>query len=480
MAHRRRMNLVGMGALVFAAMLSPLASSAADAPVAAPVSAQVAAEAKAYREKGGKAFDEGNYQEAYEAFQKAIALQRTAGAMAFMASSLNALGRYDDALAMYEQVLREFPNASEATRKKVKGEMEALLAKVGTIDVSGDVPEGGRLFIDGRDVGTLPLSAPVRVVGGIHEVRAEKAGFDPIKVSADVTAGKPFVAKLVAKERQGRLEIREKHNWVLRVEIDGEDVGLSPISRRVAVGEHRIRLHGFMSPDALLACETPEAAVAMGARMESEEKVFTLGLFETQSVELSAEDMDASLHIESTPAGAALRIDGKDVGGAPWDGRLPLGEHAIEVRSKGYFVGKQRVVLERRRQRELSVALERVPEPPGFWTGRNVGTTAGLGLGLIGLGFFGVAGGLALGNASDLKAACVDGICPGGKQEQIDETRLLGNVALAGMIVGGVGIVAGASVWVFAAPKEKKRETRELAGMGLRVGVGGVAVEGRF
>jgi tetratricopeptide (TPR) repeat protein len=205
------------------------------------------AAAKVFREKGLDHFKKKEYAQAIEAFQKALALQRTAGAMAQMASSLNALGRYDEALRWYETVLEEFPKASTGLRSKVNGEMTDLVAKVGTIAVEGDVIPGARLFVDSRDVGALPLETPVRVLAGVHEVRAEKPGFAAIKVSVEVSAGQPSVAKLVAPKREGKLEIREKHNWRLHIEIDGKDVGLSPQSIPVEVGRASraiARVHG--------------------------------------------------------------------------------------------------------------------------------------------------------------------------------------------------------------------------------------------
>lgn len=459
-------------------LTSPTTSRAADEPSSR--SADDAAEADALRKKGLALFNKKEFAQAVEVFQKSLVLERKFGAIAQMASALNALGRYDEALRAYETALAEFPKVSPKSRLKVDNEMKELAAKVGTIAVEGEIVVGAHLFIDDRDVGILPLDSPIRVLGGVHDVRAEKPGFSPITTKVEITAGKTSIAKLVAKERQAKIEIREKHNWVLRIEIDGQDAGFTPLAKIVAPGEHRIRLRGYMQPDALLLCDTPGAPVDMGARMESEEKVVTVGLFETQSVELSAEDMDASLRIESTPAMAGLWIDGHDLGKTPWEGRLPLGEHTIEVRSKGFYVAKQAVMLERRKQRELSISLERVPDPPGFWTGRTVGVTAGLGIGLMGMGLFGVAGGIALQNASDLKAACRNGICPGGSEEQLQQTRTFGNAALAGIIVGGVGIGAGAAVWFFAKPKEQPRDHRERTGLSVQMGPGGVGISGRF
>lgn len=460
-------------------LVFPGISAAADAPTSA--SADVEAEAKVLREKGLEHFKKKEYVEAVEAFQRALALQRTAGAMAQMASALNALSRYDEALRWYETVLVEFPKASEKLRQKVQEEMKELVSKVGTIAVDGDVVRDARLFIDNREVGTLPLESPVRVVAGVHEVRAEKPGFTPIAATVEVSAGQPSVAKLVAKAREAKLEIRERHNWIVRVELDGQDVGVTPLPKIVTAGEHRVRLRGYMQPEALLLCETPDKPVAMGARMESEEKVVAVGLFETQSVELSAEDMDTSLHIDSTPKGAALWVDGHEVGKTPWEGRLPLGEHAIELRLKGFYVQKQNITLERRKQPEIGVRLDRVPELPGFWTGRRVGTAAGLGIGLLGLGLFGVTGGLAVRNATDLQASCSsNGFCPGADKDHLSETRALGNTALVGLIVGAVGIGTGAAVWFGAAPKAAKRDARERASLTVHMGLGGLSVQGRF
>ncbi len=75
-----------------------------------------------------------------------------------------------------------------------------------------------------------------------------------------------------------------------------------------------------------------------------------------------------------------------------WEGRLPLGEHAIDVRNKWFYLAKHAVTLEQRKQRELRLSLEHVPDPPGFWTGQTVGATTAMGIGLVGMGLFGAMG----------------------------------------------------------------------------------------
>lgn len=459
-------------------LVFPGAASAADPPML--VSAQASTDAKVLREKGLEFFKKKDYVRAVEAFQNALALQRKAGAMAQMASALNALGRYDEALQWYEAVLAEFPQASAKLRSTVSAEMAELVAKVGTIAVEGDVVQGARLHIDNRDVGELPLRAPVRVVAGVHEVREEKPGFAPIIMSVSVTAGQASMAKMVAKERQAKLDIREKHNWVLHVELDGEDVGITPLPKMVTAGEHRIRLRGYMQPEALLACESPETPTDIGARMESEEKVVTLGLFETQIVELSAEDMDASLHIDAMPKGAMLWIDGHVAGKTPWEGRLRLGAHTIEVRAKGFLAAIQHVDLERRKVKEIAVNLEREPD---LEAQRRADRTVKWGVGLaagvagVGLGMFAIAGGWALNDKNILQTNCPNQQCPSSEDDRLQEMATLGTVSTVGLVMAGLGAGGAAFLW-YTRPQELRLPKPPTMGVG--VGLGRMTLDVRF
>jgi tetratricopeptide (TPR) repeat protein len=478
--HARRTTSLGLETLIFLAIIigMQMDALAADQKNETATSPQLAAEAKTLRDKALDAFKKKEYARSIEFYQKALTMERKVGAMAQMASALNELGRYDEALRWYETALQEFPNALATTRKKITTERDELLSKVGTIAVEGDIVEGLRLFIDNRDVGPLPLEAPIRVLGGMHEVRAVKSGFAPIVTSVEVTAGQPSVAKLVAKDRQAKLEIREKHNWMLRVELDGQDIGLSPISKIVETGEHRIRLRGYMRPEALLACETPEQAVELGARMESEEKIIQVGLFETQNIELSAEDMDASLRIDATPKGASVWIDGHDAGKTPWEGRLPLGEHAIEVRANGFYMAKQSVLLERRKPKDIAVVLQREPDRTAEERAiRNQKLTVAIayGVGGIGLGMFGVAGGLALRDRAILQTNCVNGQCPSTEDARVQQMRTLGTISTIGMVITGVGVAAGTTLFFLNRREEHKRHVLQMG-----VGLTSVDIRGSF
>ncbi|WP_437525302.1 PEGA domain-containing protein [Sorangium sp. So ce726] len=451
------------------------------------------AAARAHFDRGVAHFDRQEYREALDDFRRSLGHKRTRNAMGYAASCLKQLGQYDDALEQYEAMRREYPKLPPRTEATVAADMAELAGLVGTLVLTGDAPAGASLLIDDRFRGKLPLDKPLRVSVGRRAVRVEKEGFAPIAMTVEVQGGRENVAELVANSRKGRLRVSERHNWPLEIEIDGKATGtVTPWEGLLDPGEHTVRLRGFLEVEALLSCDVPGAkpgekreAARQGARMESGVETVNVRLYDLAEVVLGAEDQDASLKVESAPRGARLRIDGKEVGQTPWEGRLPLGGHTLEVRAKGYIRARQDVTLERRKQRELTVALDRVPQDPGFWTAfgtaRGVGATAAYGAGMLGLGVFAVSGVLALNTSADLKEACPDNLCPPERDGQKERAHALGVTALAGLIVGGAGVVTGTVVLVAVRPKGEERRVRTAA-TAWKVGLGplGLSVGGSF
>ncbi|XXY12236.1 PEGA domain-containing protein [Sorangium sp. So ce185] len=370
--------------------------------------------------------------------------------------------------------------------------MAELSRLVGTLEMAGDAPPGGSLFVDDRLRGKLPLSEPLRVAVGTHRIRVDKDGFEPITAVVDVLAGQKSVAELRASVRKGRLSVSERHNWVLTVELDGKEVGVTPWEGLVEPGEHQVRLRGFVGLDALAECSAPEAGAAAArdrARMASPAQAAVVRPFEVTRVMLGAEEQDASLRIESTPSGARLTIDGKAVGLTPWEGRLPLGEHALEVSARGYVRSRQPVQLVRRKQRELSVVLEREPDLAEIRRLRNVMVGVSYGVGALGLGVFAVTGSMALAKVRDIKSRCGGTSCPESERANVDAAADLGTLATAGLMMGAAGVGGGTSL-LFGLDL-RRIERRGGAGPGgsqaagevawtVGIGPGGFAIEGRF
>src|SRR5262249_48881706 len=91
---------------------------------------------------------------------------------------LNRLGRYDEALEMFEEVVtKHMADLREADRATIAPAMQALRQKVGTLEISVDV-EGAAVHVDSRARGRLPLAVPLRVNAGIHRIRVIKEGYE--------------------------------------------------------------------------------------------------------------------------------------------------------------------------------------------------------------------------------------------------------------------------------------------------------------
>ncbi|AUX46793.1 uncharacterized protein SOCE26_083020 [Sorangium cellulosum] len=470
--------ILALGLLDFGARAAPPAPPG-KIPQAAVSSEE--AEARAQFEEGVAHFDKQEYREAMEAFRRSLWLKKNRNTMGYIASCLKQLGQYDDALEQYEEMRREYPKLPAKIEAIVAADMAELSGLVGTLAVAGDAPAGASLFVDDRLRGKLPLDMPLRVSAGSRAVRVEKEGFAPLTTTVQVRAGKENVAELVATARKGRLVVNEKHNWVLHVELDGKEVGVTPWEGLVNVGEHKVRLHGFMGVEALAACEVPATAAKEGAKVASSVAATSVRLYEETRVVLGAEEQDALLRVESAPAGATVRIDLKEVGKAPWEGRLPLGEHVVEVSAGGFFSARRAVRLERRKQRELSVSLERQPDllaEARAARNRKIGVGLAYGVGVAGLGVFAVAGGLALGKLNELDERCPNKQCPSTEAGNQRAAAALGTTATVGLVVGGLGAAAGTAVLLLTRPGDGEQRAGPSVSAG--VGLGGFEVKGRF
>ncbi|WP_437745361.1 PEGA domain-containing protein [Sorangium sp. So ce302] len=440
-------------------------------------------------------FDAKRWGEAYEEYKKSLEIKTTAKAMTQAASSLHQLYRHDEALALYEKMLREFPNAEPAFRTAVETSIAEVSKFVVKLTIVGDTPAGARLYIDDRQRGNLPISEPLSVAVGVRKIRVEQDGFMPITVTEDIKPGQKSV-ELRATSRKGILSVSEKHGWTLEVEVDGQRLGVTPWKGVVDAGEHRVQLRGFVGLQALEECTTPEAGASgavkaprEGAQMASPVQTATVKLYEVTPVVLSAQDVDASLRVESTPSGAYVTIDGKVVGRTPWEGRLLLGEHAVEVRAAGFLLARQSVRLERRKQREVQVVLEREPDPEGERRTRNIAVGVGYGVGTLGLGLLAVTGGLALKEVGEVRSRCGGTSCPQSERDKLDEAGDLATLATVGLVVGAVGVAAGTTALFVLQPSGGERRAgapgggaKPAAGVAWRagVGLGRFEIEGRF
>src|SRR5262249_3471350 len=155
------------------------------------------------------------------------------------------VGRFDDSLAMFETVLREFPDLSAGERAAIEHEIADLTASIGSIEID-DAPAGALVTIDGLERGRTPLAGPIRIAAGRHVVRVAKEGAIPHEARVDL-AGKQAIdlqAKLAPLTQAGRLRVTERNGKSVDVVIDGATVGATPWEGALPPGMHTVLVRG--------------------------------------------------------------------------------------------------------------------------------------------------------------------------------------------------------------------------------------------
>lgn len=310
------------------------------------------ADAKGHFEKGLKLFTESAWAPALAEFQRSREIFATRAATRNAAVSLRKLQRYDEALLMFETLLRDFPNMPAGERESAQKNATELRDLVGTIEIAG-AESGASIVISGTDRGEYPPVVPIRVPAGSHVVRLVKEGFEPFETRVQVAGGQlvPVAAKMKKLADSGTLQVSERGGRTLDVLVDGGLVGQTqggvPWKGLLGVGSHTVVLRG----PGLLGTQ-PVAVVVKSQQ--------------TSNLTLTAEELDAALRVEPTPGGATVAIDSVTVGSGVWLGRLKSGPHKVEVTADGFRPAMREVKLEKGARPILQIPLERDPNA-AFW-----------------------------------------------------------------------------------------------------------------
>jgi hypothetical protein len=347
----RRSLAAALTLLVLAALLVAGRAGAQTPPVPpAPVQSapppDAKEEARSHFELGLFHFDRAEWSAALAEFLRARELYPTRSATKNAAICLHKESRFDEALDLFEELERDYPDLSATDRALADREIAELRREVGALTVAGAEP-GASIGVDGRARGTAPLAAPLRLSVGGHVVRVFKEGFVPFEEHVDVASGQAtrLDVRMAALTRSGRLRVVEQTGKVLDVLLDNTVVGKTPWEGSVAPGDHSLQLRGEGGTG------TPPVAAPVAEAVET-------------PIALVAVLLDAALRVEPRPGGALVAVDGVPVGRGVWEGRLPSGPHRIEVSARGYWLATRDATLGAQDRQVLSIVLERDPTSP--------------------------------------------------------------------------------------------------------------------
>ncbi|HEU4582464.1 MAG TPA: PEGA domain-containing protein [Polyangiaceae bacterium] len=169
-----------LAARLLAALLGCALSAGAQAAESAPAGA--GARAEALLEQGVELRRLGKDQEALTVLEEAVALQpRSARARVHLAAVHQSLGHWLEADALLRELLGE-PEDPYVRRHLATLERAAEFAAqhLGTLIVDG-APEGAAVLVNGRPLGSLPLTAGARLPIGSQQLEVSRSGYYPVR-----------------------------------------------------------------------------------------------------------------------------------------------------------------------------------------------------------------------------------------------------------------------------------------------------------
>jgi hypothetical protein len=305
---------------------SPPPSAQASAAPPPPPEDPRLAEARQLFRQGNELRRAGDCQGALELYRRSRAVLPSVPNTWNGAVCLQTLGRFDEALDTYEQLLTEFNDKlTEADRAEIRSTLAQLRNRMGGLDLMANVE--GSVVVDGRMRGKLPLTGPLSLLPGRHLVQVLREGYGTFEQEIEISVGSVtrLVARLQVLAIAGRLGVDAPDIVGAHVYVDGADVGIVPWEGTLEPGEHVLFVLGAERGSA------PQLVPVVKGQLVRPRIVTGL--------------LGPELRLSAAPDSAQIYLDGARVGRGSWRGRVPVGEHRFEARDEGYFSAARSVAV---------------------------------------------------------------------------------------------------------------------------------------
>jgi len=216
----------------------------------------------------------------------------------------------------------------------------ATSAATGDLDLTSD-PAGATVRLDGRDVGTTPLTLE-RVPVGEHLLELDKDGIYATRKTITIAAHTLERHSVKLERRKGKLTVFSEPRDA-RVLLDGRDLGRTPVSLEVEAGPYTLKLtkEGY---------KPHEEPLSLPADKETRTRI---ALRSTQG----------TLDVTSTPPGATVEIGGTPRGQTPLTLALEEGTYPLRLRLPRHRTATRQAEIAGERITRVSVDLTPGPNP---------------------------------------------------------------------------------------------------------------------
>jgi len=143
--------------------------------------------------RGQELYRAGEYEQSYQVYKRAWELQKGYDIAGNLGNVEVKLGKYAAAVTHLQYVLDHLPPSIDADKRaKIIAKTKERLAKakshVAIVDLAIS-PDGATIVVDGAALGTAPLSEPLVLDPGAHEIVVTLEGHDDVSHSIEATAG---------------------------------------------------------------------------------------------------------------------------------------------------------------------------------------------------------------------------------------------------------------------------------------------------
>jgi hypothetical protein len=184
----------------------------------------------------------------------------------------------------------------------------------GSLSVQSD-PAGATVAVNGKDVGTAPVSIRALPVGTV-EIAARMEGRESSKTTVTISDGETVSASLTLPLSEGTLIVEMPRDAVATIQgaVGSPQTVNGPGSIQLATGDYKVQASSFGLPDV-------SGKVTISRGQNAHWLPWAKGY----------------LQVQTDPPGATLSVDGKDVGKAPMIVELEPGAvHHLDLRLPGY------------------------------------------------------------------------------------------------------------------------------------------------
>lgn len=192
-------------------------------------------------------------------------------------------------------------------------------------------------------------------------------------------------------------------------------------------------------------------------------------------------------NVTSPEPGAKLTIGGVEVPQDRWGKPFPATPGNVEVRLEAPSkpAATQSVTAAAGETKDVSIAFTAADtgggdtgggSTSGGMSGMRIGSFVAAGVGVAGFALFAIEGSMSKSTYDDLQKTC-GGPCPADRADDIDKGKTQQTLANVGLVVGAVGIAAGATLFVLSLRGGKKSDAPQTS---LVVGPSALGVRGTF